>query len=204
MAYSPRTSGGRPSSRLGGRSGYSAPRGGGGNNAAPAIIAGVAIVLLLVVAFLVLGKKDKPAAAPVEPIPVTQAPTPAAVKKEPVLGPRPNLPADIVTRAKALMPRVRTASEEGKRLANEAFAAKDANDQDKWQALLEEARDVLNEAHDGWNEIENEVIDFLAQHPSQGWDDNMLIDAFLKSESSEVQRLIDEPLSRIKKQSRPN
>ncbi len=202
MAYSSRGAGGRSTSRGGGRSSYSAPRGGGGNNAMPAVIAGVVILVVVVVAVVVLGgKKSKPAELPPAPPPVVQ-PAPVVIKKGPELGPRPNLPADIIARAKAMMPRIETASAEGKRLGDEAVKAKQGGDQETWQAKLEEAREVFKSARDEWISIEDELATFLERNPSQGWDENMLMDAFLKGESRKVQQLIDEPLSGMAKSGR--
>jgi len=201
MAYSSRGAGGRSTSRTGGRSNYSAPRGGGGNSAVPAVIAGVVILVVVVLAVVVLGKKDKPAPKPPPP-PPTEQPAPVVVKKGPELGPRPNLPSDIIARAKAMMPRIRTASQQGTKLGDEAVKAKQAGDQDAWQTKLEEARMILKSGRDEWRAIEDEVAEFLDNNPSKGWDQDMLMDSFLKSESGEVGRLIDEPLSGMAKSGR--
>lgn len=207
MAYTPRGSGGRPSSRGGsggarggGRSGGGGG-GGGGNNALPAVIAGVVIVGLIGAFVAMSGgsKKAPPAPPPAAPPPVAAAPT---GPKGPVLGPKPNLPADIVARAKALMPRIKAEAEKGAKLREQAMAAKKANDQDKWQSLLEEAREVYKTVRDEWISIEDEVAEYLSKHPSTGWDENMLMDAYLKVESRDVQRLIDEPLSGMAKTGR--
>jgi hypothetical protein len=110
----------------------------------PAIIAGVVVLVVVVVAVVVLGgKKTKPTALPPPPPPVVQ-PAPVVVKKGPELGPRPNLPADIVARAKAMMPRIEAASTEGKRLGDEAVKAKKDGDQDAWRT--DEARGVQERA----------------------------------------------------------
>ncbi|MFM8980218.1 MAG: hypothetical protein ACKOSS_07130, partial [Planctomycetia bacterium] len=203
LAYSPRGSSGRPSSRggSGGSRGGGRSGGGGGNNALPAVIAGVVIVGLIGAFGAMSGgsKKAPPPAPPAAPPPVAAAPV---GPKGPVLGPKPNLPADIVTRAKALMPRIKVEAEKGAKLREQAMAAKKANDQDKWQALLDEAREVYKTVRDEWISIEDEVSEFLSKHPSTGWDENMLMDAYLKVESREVQRLIDEPLSGMAKTGR--
>jgi hypothetical protein len=194
---------GRSPSRPAGRSSSGGSRGGGGgNNMMPIVIAGVAVVGVIVIAVALSGgKKEAPKA---DPVPAATAPVaaPPSGPPKPVLGPRPNLPATVVAKAKAIMPAVREASAQGKKLADEAHAAKESGDQQKWQDLLDEARDAFDKGQHAWNEVEDQVISFLDANPSQGWDANMLIDSFLKQESSEVQRLIDEPLSRIKKQSR--
>lgn len=201
MAYSSRGAGGRSTSRGGGRSSYAAPRGGGGNNAMPAVIAGVVILVVVVLAVVLLGKKGKPATTRPAPPPIEQ-PAPVVVKKGPALGPRPNLPADIIARAKAMMPRIRIASQQGTKLGEEAVKAKQAGDQDAWQAKLEEARMILKSGRDEWRAVEDEVAEFLENNPSKGWEQDMLIDSFLKSESGEVGRLIDEPLAGMAKSGR--
>jgi len=168
----------------------------------PAIIAGAVVLAVVVIAVVVMGgKKDKPAPTLPTPAPAA-APTPPPGPPPPVLGPRPNLPSDIVARAKALMPKIKAASDEGKRLSEEAIKAKQANDQDAWQAKNEEAREVFKTARDEWLEIEDQLATYLERNPSKGWDENMLMDAFLKAESREVQRLIDEPLSVLAKTGR--
>ncbi|MFM8385275.1 MAG: hypothetical protein ACKOCB_00440 [Planctomycetia bacterium] len=198
MAYSSRGTGGRSSSRgSGARSGG----GGGGNNAMPAVIAGVVIVGLIGL-FAVMGGGSK---APPPAPPPAAAPPPAPVAsgpKGPVLGPKPNLPSTIVSRAKALMPKIKAEAEKGSRLRDQAMAAKKANDTQQWQALMEEAREVYKTVRDEWIAIEDEVSEFLTRNPSTGWDENMLMDAYLKVESREVQRLIDEPLSGMAKTGR--
>ena len=168
----------------------------------PAVIAGVVVVAVVGVAVLMMGgKDDKP--KPQDPVPVAPAPVAAPQgPKAPVLGPRPNLPASIVAKAKSLMPNIKAASEAGGKLREQAMAAKKTNDQEQWQALLEEAREVYKTARDEWIEVEDELAEFLAKNPSQGWDENMLMDAFLKVESRDVQRLIDEPLSGLAKTGR--
>jgi len=198
MAYSSRGTGGRSSSRgSGARSGG----GGGGNNAMPAVIAGVVIVGLIGL-FAVMGGGSK---APPPAPPPAAAPPPAPVAsgpKVPVLGPKPNLPSTIVSRAKALMPKIKAEAEKGSKLREQAMAAKKANDTQQWQALMEEAREVYKTVRDEWIAIEDEVSEFLTRNPSTGWDENMLMDAYLKVESREVQRLIDEPLSGMAKTGR--
>lgn len=198
MAYSSRGTGGRSSSRgSGARSGG----GGGGNNAMPAVIAGVVIVGLIGL-FAVMGGGSK---APPPAPPPAAAPPPAPVAsgpKGPVLGPKPNLPSTIVSRAKALMPKIKAEAEKGSKLREQAMAAKKANDTQQWQALMEEAREVYKTVRDEWIAIEDEVSEFLTRNPSTGWDENMLMDAYLKVESREVQRLIDEPLSGMAKTGR--
>lgn len=198
MAYSSRGTGGRSSSRgSGARSGG----GGGGNNAMPAVIAGVVIVGLIGL-FAVMGGGSK---APPPAPPPAAAPPPAPVAsgpKGPVLGPKPNLPSTIVSRAKALMPKIKAEAEKGSKLRDQAMAAKKANDTQQWQALMEEAREVYKTVRDEWIAIEDEVSEFLTRNPSTGWDENMLMDAYLKVESREVQRLIDEPLSGMAKTGR--
>lgn len=200
MAYSSRGTGGRSSSRgSGARSGGGG--GGGGNNAMPAVIAGVVIVGLIGL-FAVMGGGSK---APPPAPPPAAAPPPAPVAsgpKGPVLGPKPNLPSTIVSRAKALMPKIKAEAEKGSRLRDQAMAAKKANDTQQWQALMEEAREVYKTVRDEWIAIEDEVSEFLTRNPSTGWDENMLMDAYLKVESREVQRLIDEPLSGMAKTGR--
>lgn len=200
MAYSSRGTGGRSSSRgSGARSGGGG--GGGGNNAMPAVIAGVVIVGLIGL-FAVMGGGSK---APPPAPPPAAAPPPAPVAsgpKGPVLGPKPNLPSTIVSRAKALMPKIKAEAEKGSKLREQAMAAKKANDTQQWQALMEEAREVYKTVRDEWIAIEDEVSEFLTRNPSTGWDENMLMDAYLKVESREVQRLIDEPLSGMAKTGR--
>lgn len=119
-----------------------------------------------------------------------------------MLGPKPNLPSTIVSRAKALMPKIKAEAEKGSKLREQAMAAKKANDTQQWQALMEEAREVYKTVRDEWIAIEDEVSEFLTRNPSTGWDENMLMDAYLKVESREVQRLIDEPLSGMAKTGR--
>jgi hypothetical protein len=167
----------------------------------PAVIAGIVVVAVVGIAVVMMGgKKDKPQA---EPPPAAPPPVAAPqAPKGPVLGPRPNLPASIVAKAKSLIPKIKTASEQGGKLREQAMEAKKANDQEQWQALLEEAREVYKTARDEWIEVEDELAEFLSKNPSQGWDENMLMDAFLKMESREVQRLIDEPLSGLAKTGR--
>jgi hypothetical protein len=114
----------------------------------------------------------------------------------------PSLPAAIVSRAKALMPKIKAEAEKGAKLREQAMAAKKANDQEQWQQLLEEAREVYKTVRDEWIAIEDEVSEFLSKNPSTGWDENLLMDAYLKTESREVQRLIDEPLSGMAKTGR--
>lgn len=200
MAYSSRASGGRSSSR-GGGSRYGGSRGGGGggqNNPLPMVLAGVGV--LAVIGLVVVMTKKSPAKEPSAP-PPAQAPAAATpVKpKEPELGPKPVLPNDIINRAKALTPRLKEASTKGKKLYDEALAAKAAGDDDQWQALMAEGREVLGLVRDEWNEIEDQVESYLKAHPSKGWDYQMVIDAYLRVESGVVQREIDEPMSKMKK-----
>lgn len=198
MAYSSRGTGGRSSSRgSGARSGG----GGGGNSAMPAVIAGVVIVGLIGLFAMMGGGGKAPPPAP----PPAAAPPAAPVAsgpKGPVLGPKPNLPSTIVSRAKALMPKIKAEAEKGSKLREQAMAAKKANDTQQWQALMEEAREVYKTVRDEWIAIEDEVSEFLTRNPSTGWDENMLMDAYLKVESRDVQRLIDEPLSGMAKTGR--
>lgn len=201
MAYSPRGSGGRPSSRGASRGGARSSGGGGGNNTMPAVIAGVVIVGLIAGFVAMSGGSKAPPTAPPPAAPPPAAPV-AAAPKGPVLGPKPSLPAGIVSRAKALMPKIKAEAEKGAKLREQAMAAKKANDPQQWQSLMEEAREVYKTVRDEWIAIEDEVSEFLSKNPSTGWDENMLMDAYLKVESREVQRLIDEPLSGMAKTGR--
>lgn len=164
----------------------------------PAVLAGVG--LLAVIGLVVVMTKKDPPKEPAAP--AASAPS-SAVKptkpKEPELGPKPNLPTEIINRAKALMPRVKVASDKGKQLYDDALGARAGGDDDQWQALMAEGREVLGIVRDEWNEIEDQVETWLKSNPSKGWDYQMVIDSHLRAESGAVQRQIDEPMSKMKK-----
>jgi hypothetical protein len=201
MAYSSRGSsgrgaGGRSSSR-GGGSRYGGG-GGGKNSPMPMVLAGVG--LIGVIALVVVMTKKSPPKEPEAPPPAATPAAAAPVKpKEPELGPKPALPPEIITRAKSLMPRVKEASAKGKKFYDDALAAKAAGDDDKWQQLMADGREVLGLVRDEWNEIEDQVETYLKGHPSKGWDYQMVIDSYLRAESGSIQRDIDEPMSKMKK-----
>lgn len=208
MASSSRASSSR-SSRSSGRSSYGGGRsgGGGGGNPAGVLVAIAALVVVIVLVWLVVKKGDKPKPAPIVPT-VAQPEQPATpvVPKGPEKEPLPTLSAELVARAKALIPEFKVANEKGTALYNEAMKARQAGDQDTWQAKMEEGREILKDARDKWIVIEAEVQDLIDRKTPKGWTADeavhALFDRYLGSESSQERTLIDEPLSRMAKTGR--
>lgn len=214
MAYGSRerSSQGRSRSASGARYGGTARGGAGGgrgSNNAVAVVVAVVVLAAVVGLFVMLGKKDKPKeeAAATSTTPVTQVPTGPKPPEPPKKAPLPQLPADLVARAKALIPEFKEVSAKGTVLYNDALKAKDAGDSDTWQAKMEEAREMMKIARDKWIVIEEEVQAIVERAlPLQGWTEatatDGLFDAYLREEARQVRTLIDDPLSRMAKAGR--
>jgi hypothetical protein len=211
MAYSSRgssSSGSRSRPSSGARYGGGGGGGGGGSNNAVAIVIAVVVLAAVVGVMFILNKKDKPKPPPPSTnSSVPQTPVGPVKPEPPKKAPLPQLPADVVARAKNLIPEVKSVNEKGTALFNEALKAKDAGDADTWQAKMEEARELMKIARDKWIVIEEEVQTIASRAmPLQGWTEDTatdgLFDAYLKEESRLVRTLIDEPLSRMAKAGR--
>ena len=210
MAYGSRarSSQGRSRSSSGSRYGGGGGGGGGGNNAnMVAVVVAVVVLAAVVGIVVVMSKKDKPKDVPVAAPPPIVQPTGPKPPEPPKKAPLPQLPADIVARAKALVPEIKSVSAEGTALYAEALKAKDAGDADTWQAKMEEAREKMKITRDKWIVIEEEVQTIVDKAlPLQGWTDatatDGLFDAYLKEESRLMRTLIDEPLSKMAKTGR--
>jgi hypothetical protein len=170
----------------------------------------IAVVVLAAVVglFVMFSKKDKPKEEPYAPsTPVVQAPVGPKPPEPPKKAPLPQLPAELVARAKALVPEFKDVSAKGTALYAEAIKAKDAGDADTWQAKMEEAREMMKITRDKWIAIEEEVQALVDRAmPLQGWTEatatDGLFDAYLKEESRLERSLIDEPLSKMTKTGR--
>lgn len=204
-----RSAGSRSRPTSGTRYGASTGGGGGGRaNNAVAVVIAVGVLVVVVAAFVFLKKKDKaPEPPPAVDTPVIAPPTGPVKPAPPRKAPLPQLPAELVSRAKALLPELKDANVKGTALFNEALKAKDANDADTWQLKMEQAREIMKGARDKWVLIEEEVQLIVDRAGKlEGWTDASahegLFDMYLKEESRLERSLIDEPLSRMSKSGR--
>ena len=75
---------------------------------------------------------------------------------------------------------------------DEAMKAKNAGDDKGWQQPMGDARNFLKGLRDEWIVFEEEVAEIVRAKPSEGWGVDEVMDAYFKTESTQVQKLIDE------------
>jgi hypothetical protein len=179
MPYSSSARSSRPSSygssRRGGRS-----SGGGSSNAVAYVVAGVVVlgVVGLVIA-LSGGKKDAPPAPTPTPTvkPVAPPPPPATKPSEP---PWPEMPASKYEEAKHLASSFDADARRADALLNEAGDAKRKGDDALWQKKLGEAKAILHDINDKWN-------DFIATLPhNKDHDEEQVVAHFFPRENGQV------------------
>jgi hypothetical protein len=183
------------SSSRGTRGGSSYSRGGGGSTNAVAYAFAVIIVVGVVVMIIAMSGGKKP--APVKaPPPVESVPTPVVVK--PVKAgekPYPAMPAAKIDEARKLVATFEADGAKGKVLYDESVQAKKAGNDAQWQSKLKEARGLLEDIRDKWN-------DFIATLPSsKDYDVEQVAMKYFSTESGKVTRLT-KPLAAMKSDER--
>lgn len=167
-------------------------RGGGGGGANNMMAYAVAVVLLAVVVVAVVvmsGKKKdapKPPPTPVAPPPAAPTPPPASAGK-----PYPPVPEATVAKGRELVRGFAADADKASRLYAESLKAKGAGDDATWQGKLKEARALLENIKDQWN-------DFVGALPSnRDWDSEDVAKHYLGRESGQVQNML-KPLAAMK------
>jgi hypothetical protein len=177
------------------RGGSSYSRGGGGSTNAVAYAFAVIIVIGVVIMIIAMssGKKAPPVKAPppVESVPVATVTKPVKASEKPY----PAMPAAKVDEARRLVSTFEADGAKGKRLYDESLAAKKAGNDAEWQSKLKEARGLLEDIRDKWN-------DFIATLPSsKDYDVEQVAMHYFSTESGKVTRLT-KPLAAMKSDER--
>lgn len=175
-----------PTSRGSSRSGSSSrgggsPRGGSTNTAATVVA--VAVVGLIVGGVILMSGKKGNAPKPVIPASVP-APTPVVpVSTKPPPPPYPEMPAAKVTEAAALVNTFEADAAKAEGLYKESQQAKKDGDDVKWQSKLKEAKDLVSDIKDKWN-------DFIGGLPtSKDYDQEDVARHYLEKQSGRVAQL---------------
>ena len=187
MAY--QNSGSRGgSSRGGSRGSYGSGGGGGGSRGARpssnAVAYVVAIVIVLGVVGLVIGlsggSKEKPKAPPVAAVPVPVLPSRPVGPKE---KPYPEIPASKAQEAKQLVDSFETDAGKARTLYADSQKAHQAGNDSEWQKKLKEAKQLLSDINDKWNEFESTLP------TGNGYDSDQVAAHYFSRERGRVQVL---------------
>jgi hypothetical protein len=181
-----------PSSRGSSRSGSSSrggpsrggSSGGGGSTNTAATIVSVAVVGLIIGGVVLMSGKKKDLPQPKIPASVPVAApkaTPGDTKPPPP--PYPDMPAAKVAEAAALVRTFEADASKAEGLYKESQQAKKDGDDVKWQAKLKEAKDLVSDIKDKWN-------DFIAGLPtSKDYDQEEVARHYLEKENGRVAQL---------------
>lgn len=143
----------------------------------------VLAVLGAVVFFASQGKTKRvePPAPPPETI--QPAPVETAPGEKPRMPPPP-LPAHLQEQARELVKQARSLKTQGEAVYKEASAAKQAGDEDLWQAKLREAAGYFQQIKDGYNAL-------LEQVPgNDDWDEEEVANHYLGNEADSISRAL--------------
>ena len=173
------------SSRSGGtsRGGGSSRGGGGGSTNAAATIVAVAVVGLIIGAVVLMpGKKKAPPSAP-PPASVPVTPTKASEPSKPPPKPYPPMPQEKLAEGIALVKTFEADGAKADALYKESQQAKKDGDDAKWQSKLTEAKDLVSNIKDQWN-------DFIGGLPaSKDYDQEEVARHYFEKESGQVTKL---------------
>ena len=166
-----------------GGSSYSKAGGGGGSTNAVAYAFAVIIVVGIVVVVIATSGGKKPTPVPARP-PVDSVPVPVVTRPvKPGEKPYPPMPAAKVDEARRLVATFDADAAKGDRLYDESLKAKKAGNDAEWQSKLKEARSLLENIRDKWN-------DFIATLPNTSdYDVEQVTAHYFSTENGKVTRL---------------
>lgn len=172
------------------RGGGGGSRGGGGANNMMGYAVAVVLLAVVVVAVVVMSGKKKDAPKPPPPAPAPAAPV-APTSGGPAPKPYPPVPDSTVSKGRDLVRTFQNDADKASRLYAESLKAKGAGDDTTWQSKLKEARALLENIKDQWNE-------FVGGLPSnRDWDSEDVAKHYLGRESGQVQTML-KPLAAMK------
>ena len=178
MAYASPSRGSR------GGSSYSRGGGGGGGGSTNAVAYAFAVIIVVGVVVLVIAMSGGKKPAPPQPKAPVAVPVPVVTKPVgPKEKPYPPMPAAKIDEARKLVATFDRDSAEGERLYNESLQAKKAGLDAEWQSKLKEARRLLEDIRDKWN-------DFMATLPhNSDYDEEQVTAHYFPRENGRVASL---------------